>query len=345
MYPPLDAWNWPGPPTATATTIGLINQSWFIATPNGFAGVMQRLNTKIFTPEVHEDIEAVTRRLDTRGLLTPRLVPTRTGLLWHTDTDRGVWRVLTHVGDRTPIALDSTSEAHSAGTLIGRFHAATHDLDWTFRSVREGAHDTDGHMAHLKRNLETYSGHHLHAETAEVAAQIFSFWSDWSGPTGLPKRVIHGDLKVSNIRFQGPDAVSLVDLDTLANGTIDIELGDAMRSWCNRASEDTPKPTFDLDIFKAAMSGYAQGSVRAPLTDEEWASIVPGIERICIELASRFAWDALEESYFGWDPRFGTRGEHNLLRARGQLALACDVAAHRSELEKVIDEVSRLRGA
>ena len=58
------------------------------------------------------------------------------------------------------------------------------------------------------------------------------------------------------------------------------------------------------------------------VTDAEWAALVPGAERIALELSCRFALDALDESYFGWNPRFGGRGEHNLLRARGQAALA-----------------------
>ncbi|MCA9494553.1 MAG: hypothetical protein KC621_31715, partial [Myxococcales bacterium] len=71
----------------------------------------------------------------------------------------------------------------------------------------------------------------------------------------------------------------------------------------------------------------AAGAGEDGLSDEEWASIVPGVERICTELAARFARDALEERYFGWNPRFGGRGEHNLLRARGQAALARSVRA------------------
>ena len=63
---------------------------------------------------------------------------------------------------------------------------------------------------------------------------------------------------------------------------------------------------------------------------------MPGLERIALELAARFARDALEESYFGFDPAFGGRGEHNLLRARGQAALARSVAANRSTLEAVV---------
>ena len=109
-----------------------------------------------------------------------------------------------------------------------------------------------------------------------------------------------------------------------------VELGDALRSWCNPASENVTRAEFDLDIFAAAMDGYRSA---AALTPDEWSAIGPGIERICIELAARFARDALEESYFGWDPAYGGRGEHNLLRARGQASLASSVREKRAAIE------------
>ena len=44
---------------------------------------------------------------------------------------------------------------------------------------------------------------------------------------------------------------------------------------------------------------------------------------MALELAVRFAADALRESYFGWDAeRFESCGHHNLVRARGQLDVA-----------------------
>jgi hypothetical protein len=47
-----------------------------------------------------------------------------------------------------------------------------------------------------------------------------------------------------------------------------------------------------------------------------------GVEWVSLELAARFAPTPCFESYFGWDPaRFPGRGEHNLVRARGQWSL------------------------
>ena len=160
-------------------------------------------------------------------------------------------------------------------------------------------------------------------------------WRRLEAPTRLPARVGHGDLKVSNLRFAAgaPVATAVLDLDTMARTTLDVELGDALRSWCNTASEDATVARLDVDLFAAAVGGYL--AVAATwITRAEVAALVAGTERVCLELSARFAADALRERYFGWDRAVArARGEHNLLRARGQLDLARRVAERRAELE------------
>jgi hypothetical protein len=114
-----------------------------------------------------------------------------------------------------------------------------------------------------------------------------------------------------------------------------FELGDALRSWCNPRGEDVDDADVDVAIFTAAVEGYAAGGGRPSAA--EVSALVDGLFTICVELAARFCADALNESYFGWDERrFPGRGEHNLLRARGQWALAQAAARRRSELGTVV---------
>jgi len=335
MHPPLSAWSWPESVHATPAEGGLINQTWWVDGPSGRHAVIQRLNTDIFVPEVHEDIEAVTAHLAAHGLETPRLIRTADGALWA--TDGGVFRALTLVGDRTVHRLDGgdgPALARSAARLVGRVHGALADLDIRFRSVRPGVHDTDAHLATVQRALAEHGGHRLYGDVAPLAQELTRRWATWDGPRDLPLRVIHGDLKVSNVRFVGDDAIALIDLDTWQHGTLDAELGDAMRSWCNTSGEDDAEARVDVDVFAAAMSGYAEGAGDLP-TEAEWRGMAGGLERIALELAMRFAADALNESYFGFDEAIG-RGEHNLLRARGQLALARAARSVRPDLDEAV---------
>jgi len=93
--------------------------------------------------------------------------------------------------------------------------------------------------------------------------------------------------------------------------------------------EDAGSAHFELPIFAAAIRGF-RGVADPVCTAAERTSIVNGLETVCIELAARFAVDAFDDKYFGWDPaRFPSRRVHNLVRARGQLALGLSVRAAR----------------
>ena len=64
-------------------------------------------------------------------------------------------------------------------------------------------------------------------------------------------------------------------------------------------------------------------------------------ETIYLELAARFCTDALNESYFGWNPaQFPTSSEHQLMRARGQLNAAKALAAQREEINGVVERLA-----
>jgi len=337
VLPALSHWPLPeGVEVSGQVDTGLINTTCELRLGASVVGYLQRLNTSIFVPQVHEDIAQITGSVEAAGLCTPRLIPCVDGSLWHKDSQGGVWRCLTPVGERTMVAFETLGQAQSAGELVGRWHSALTDFDTPFQSVRPGAHDTEAHMAGLQEALREHRGHRLFALVEPLAAQILAGWGQTPRVGTLPRRVIHGDLKVSNLRFTGDDAVAIIDLDTCAYGTIDAELGDALRSWCNRASEDDA-PRFDVSFLGAALRGYARGA--KGLTDVEWAAIVPGLERICWELSSRFCRDALEERYFGWDERFGTRGDHNLARAQGQAQLASQVALARTEANAAVRQI------
>ncbi|HNC98496.1 MAG TPA: hypothetical protein PKW90_20360, partial [Myxococcota bacterium] len=111
--------------------------------------------------------------------------------------------------------------------------------------------------------------------------------------------------------------------------SLEVELGDALRSWCNPVGEDSTDTFFDRSLFEAALRGY--GSLR-PLSAAQQDAIAGGVERICLELAARFCRDVWEDSYFGWNAeRFPSRPAHNLYRARGQLSLGLSVRRFRRQ--------------
>lgn len=298
--------------------------------------VLQRLSP-IFGPEVNLDLDAVTARLDQAGLFTPRLVPTRGGDLWLEDESGTVWRLLTHVEGLTLLIADSAGRCEQAGRFLGRFHRALWDWDYVFQHQRLGVHDTDRHLDKLRGLLTAHRAHRLYDDIASVAGEILQAASQMGSLSGLPQRFVHGDPKISNFIF-APDGTArcLVDLDTLASMPLAVELGDALRSWCNPRGEDEEGP-IDAEYFIAGLRGYLDAMGELPQPEEVEA--IPGaVEVIGVELAARFCADAFEESYFGWDSaRYGSAAQHNLHRARAQLCLARSVREQLPRLQRTID--------
>jgi len=301
---------------------GLINHTWLVGAPPRY--VVQRVNP-LFAPSVHEDIEAVTAHLAAHGLDTPRLVRTDAGALCAVAADGAAWRVLTFVPGVTVHKMDGPARAAAAGALVARFHLAVDSLDWQYRHVRPGAHDTALHMAKLEAAVQG-------GPALPVAEGILELWRRWPGRLDLPLRHAHGDLKLSNLRFNAEGrGLCLLDLDTLSHQPIDVELGDAWRSWCNPVGEDGTDTRLDRELLAAAVAGYR--AVR-PQGAEEAGGLVLAVERIALELASRFCRDVVEDCYFGWNStKFPSRAAHNLHRATGQLNLARSAHAQRAAIE------------
>ncbi len=346
--PPLEAWGWDSL-RAEPLGGGLINQSFEVRDGDDVVAIVQRLNTRIFDPAIHHTIETVTRWLEARGVPTPTLIPPRTpphsGALWAevpAEDGVAVWRALTPVGDTTLASLDDPALATEAGALVGRFHAATAGL--RLPPSARPFHDTPARVQGLREAIAAHPDHEAADAVRRLADPLFAAWEGLRGtlPAGLPQRVIHGDLKLTNLRFLGRRAHALIDLDTLAMGTLDAELGDALRSWTGVGGEEAEDTHVDAALFEAALTGWArgwranQGSNHGP-TDDEWAAIPGGLARISLELTCRFAADALEVRYFGWDAsRYPSATAHHLARARSQARLAFDALARREALDAAV---------
>jgi len=326
----LAAWDGMGDAELSPVAGGLINDSYEVQSSRG-RFKLQRLNA-IFDPQIHHNIQAVTERLKGRGIITPELIETRDGRLW---TD-GPWRLMTFIEGENFDSVDSPGRAEEASRLVGRWHAALDDLSHSFTGLRLGVHDTDGHLAKLRAALQSHGHHRLHREVKALANELFDAVEKLPTLAPLARQVCHGDLKISNLLFDGERAICLIDLDTVGPTALAHELGDAWRSWCNPNSENVTAARFDLRLFEASWRGYTSTCSR-PLDEPLRRNLLHGVEWISLELAVRFAADALNERYFGWDvSRHPAAGEHNLERARGQWALHRATLATRTERATIL---------
>ena len=316
-------------------TGGLINTTLRVETFDGPGYVLQRLHP-VFDEAVNHNLDLVTRELARQGLTTPLLIRTREHAR-AVPLDGAVWRVLSRVPGHSVDALSDAAGAQVAGTVLGRFHAALADWHAPLPHIRPPVHDPARHLAALRGALAAHPGHRLYPEVVRLALAITTQLADLPAWPAGPARLVHGDPKISNLLFDAQGrGLCLVDLDTLAHGPVVPELGDAFRSWCNPGPEDAPQASFALDFFAAAIEGYASQTAGL-LGPAEWTGLVAGTQTIYLELAARFAADALEERYFGWSPaRYATRGEHNLARAGNQLAAAQDLAQQAAAAQAIL---------
>ncbi len=78
----------------------------------------------------------------------------------------------------------------------------------------------------------------------------------------LPLRVTHNDTKANNLLFDHNDhPLCVIDLDTVMPGIVHYDFGDAIRSSCNTAGEETrnlDEVHFNMDYFEAFTAGFME---------------------------------------------------------------------------------------
>ena len=148
--------------------------------------------------------------------------------------------------------------------------------------------------------------------------------------------VTHNDTKLNNIMIDDEtgEALCVVDLDTIMPGLSIFDFGDSIRFGANTADEDEPdvsKVSLSLPLFEIYTKGYIEGC-RGSLTPEEKRMLPMGAKLMTFECGTRFLTDFLQgDTYFHI-----SRENHNLDRARTQLALVADMEKKWKEMEEIV---------
>jgi len=155
----------------------------------------------------------------------------------------------------------------------------------------------------------------------------------------LKRRPIHGDPKINNVMIDDRTghAVGLIDLDTVKPGLLHYDIGDCLRSCCNRLGEETATPehvVFDLGLCRSILEGYLKVG-RSFLSDDDVRHLPACIRLIPLELGLRFLSDHLSgDCYFKTE-----RAGHNLDRAMVQFALTHSIELQWDELVSLIESL------
>ena len=324
---------------------GLIN-STFLVTADGVRYILQRINELVFPdPErIMSNLSVLQGHLATRadsGLRIPALIPARNGLPFVRGEDGGTWRLMEFIPNTRGLArIGNLEQAREVGRILARFHVFVSDLSADRLAVTlPGFHITPSYLDRFARVLAECT-----ATQHDEIAQTIAFVTKRQAHAGaleearrqgrIPVRIIHGDPKLDNILFDRVTdrAVSLIDLDTVQPGLVHYDLGDCLRSCCNRGggSMET-SASFDLDLCRAILEAYA-GEAGGMLNTAEIGLLFDAIRLIPFELGLRFLTDHLEGNrYF----RVTEPGQ-NLRKARGQFALVEDIEGKEREIRRIV---------
>ena len=152
----------------------------------------------------------------------------------------------------------------------------------------------------------------------------------------IPLRVTHNDTKLNNILYDDEtnEGICVIDLDTIMPGFSLYDFGDAIRYGGNTTKEDDDNLDnvgISLELFESYTEGFLSACAKA-LTMSEVENLAFSAKLMTLECAIRFLTD-----YLDGDVYFKTSyAEHNLVRARNQFRLVCEIEKHLDEMNEIV---------
>lgn len=347
---------------------GLINDTYIVTFANpapaahpryGQHAILQRINRQVFPQpvKVMENLESLLQHvLQTRpdnssdqDFLLPPLYATQDGRHYVQDNHGDIWRAMAFIeGTKSFETLDSLQQATEVGRILGAFHQRVHDLPVeNLHDTLPGFHITPIYLQHFDQTIAAHTRQARSGDAARFCQEVIAanrslanVLVDARPP--LTPRVMHGDPKLNNILFDADTgtAISIIDLDTVKPGLIHYDIGDCLRSCCNRRGE-LPDPSvhveFDIDVCQAILEGYAS-SAASFLELQDLDYLLPAIQLLPFELGLRFYTDYLAGNrYFKVE-----HADDNLRRAVTQFKLLQSIQQQQVSLRDIIDELRNM---
>lgn len=334
-------------------TIGNINSTYrvYFLRPDGSkkSFVLQKLNLFVFKhPQaVMRNIDLVTEHIRAERLegINLHYHHTITGENYYID-ETGFWRMMNFIDSVSCDQCQGTDILYNAGKAFGKFQCdlQTFNANTLFETIKD-FHNTPKRLEQLfedvenakKRNSSRVNDICEELEYIKSVKETASIIQKLHDDGELPVRVTHNDTKINNVLFEKGtgNALTVIDLDTVMPGLVAHDFGDAVRFGANFVEEDSPefeKAGLDLEKFTSFAKGFIL-STKKILTKREIDTLALSCFTLTIELAARFLAD-----YVNDDVYFHTRySEHNLVRARCQIALAKDILLKQDKMKEIIE--------
>ncbi|WP_241330603.1 phosphotransferase enzyme family protein [Chryseobacterium arthrosphaerae] len=315
----------------TPVTDGLINTTYLLEDQDREQKfILQKINQNVFRqPEVivnnHLMINELLRSNDYQfQIIEP--VPSLTDKLLVKDADGQPWRMLSFVENSiTFLTAPSLQTAFEAAKTFSYFLATVNS--GKLPEIKDSLPD----FLNFEKRIKDYKDALQNAapylrenakDQIEITNQLLYLPEQWIAlekSNRIPKRIIHADVKISNILFdQNHRPLAVIDLDTMMISTVLYDFGTMIQSYTNTTQEDdgNARNNFNPEMYKAVKDGFLF-HLKEKLTPEESAHLDYAAQTAIYIQEIRFLTDYLNGSVY-----YSTKySEHNLDRTKNQLEL------------------------
>ncbi len=327
---------------------GHINSTFKVTTDEGFSYVLQKINKFVFTnpPQLMENASRVTNFIRNKGFMALHFIEETGGTYCFQDDEGEYWRCYEFVDGFSMDAAETAEDFYQSALAFGQFQDQLSDFPAdTLHETIPNFHNTLERLRQLKESIALDPVGRLASAkpeadfflaNEELASQLQQMLVNGE----LPLRVTHNDTKLNNVLLDNDThkPLCVLDLDTVMPGLSAYDFGDSIRFGGNTAAEDEPdasKMKLDSEKFQAFTKGFLEAA--PALTDTEVRVLPLGAFTITLEIGSRFLKD-----YLDGDKYFRTAyPEHNLVRARTQIALCADMLKRWEEMEAIVAQVTK----
>ena len=325
---------------------GHINSTFVVVTDQN-QYILQKINHYVFKDidALMNNIDLVTKFIRGKGQESLEIIPTKEGKLYK-EFEGEYYRVYVFVKDTICYQkVDNLELVRSAGASFGELHYLLNDFPVEkIVEVIPNFHNTEKRFLDFVDAFAKASKEQKEFASEEIEYIFNHEYTYGTINQALKKgevkmRVTHNDTKINNILFDKKTGQfrCIIDLDTVMPGSVLYDIGDAFRGMFTGENEDNPdlsKQKVDFDIYREYVRAYL-GKMKNDLTKKEIELIPFSIYLMTIECGMRFLEDYLRGNvYFAT-----TYKEHNLVRARTQIALAEDVLNNMNKLNEMTEEI------
>lgn len=334
---------------------GHINKTFRVKRDGKPVFILQQINTGVFNKpdQLMSNYKLVTETLsayrwpESLSLKVPEIIPTREGELYSIDNQSNCWRLITYIdGAEMTMVHRNEKTAYEGGLAFGTFLKGVSNIDpLSLHTILPDFHSFEKRYGDFITSVKSdpIGRAELVSEEIEFAKSRYPVMMkipDAMAAGFIPERVVHNDTKLTNVIFSGNGkAAGVIDLDTVMPGSALFDFGDAIRSCANPANEDEQdltKVIFDIGFFGAFSKGYLE-STNGLLSGVEKDLLPESAMLLTCIIGIRFLTD-----YLNGDVYYHTQyPDHNLIRARVQFRLLCQMESQLVQMHDIIDQIEK----